>query len=103
MTPQNLIASLLIAGATFAGGAVAQDRTAGQTLDDATITAKVKMEIARTQGLAEAASVNVDTYRRQVSLAGFVDNEELKRAAEQAAQRVEGVEKVVNNLQVKKQ
>ncbi|HEY0844387.1 MAG TPA: BON domain-containing protein [Noviherbaspirillum sp.] len=76
-------------------------RSTGQTLDDAAITARVKTEIAQTQGLGEAAAINVDTYRGVVSLAGFVDSEQLKRNAGQAAMRVSGVEKVFNNLQIK--
>jgi osmotically-inducible protein OsmY len=78
-------------------------RSTGQTIDDATITARVKTEIAQTQGIGEAMAINVDTYRGVVSLSGFVDNEQQKRNAGQAAMRVSGVEKVVNNLLLKKQ
>lgn len=79
----------------------ATSRSTGQTLDDAAITARVKTEIAQTQGIGDAAAINVDTYRGVVSLAGFVDNEKQKREAGQAAMRVAGVEKVFNNLQLK--
>jgi osmotically-inducible protein OsmY len=77
-------------------------RSTGQALDDAAITARVKTAIAQTQGLGEAVAVNVDTYRGVVSLAGFVDNEQQRRNAEQAAKRVAGVEKVFNNLELKR-
>jgi len=76
-------------------------RSTGQTLDDAAITARVKTEIAQTQGIGNAAAINVDTYRGVVSLAGFVDSDQQRRTAGQAAQRVPGVEKVFNNLQLK--
>lgn len=76
-------------------------RSTGQTLDDATITARVKTEIAQAQGIGNAAAINVDTYRGVVSLAGFVDNDQQKRTASQAAMQVTGVAKVVNNLQIK--
>ena len=79
----------------------ATSRSTGQALDDAAITARVKTEIAQTQGIGEAAKINVDTYRGVVSLAGFVDNEQQKRNAERAALRVSGVEKVFNSLQLK--
>lgn len=78
-------------------------RSTGQTIDDAAITARVKTEIAQTQGIGDAAAINVDTYRGVVSLAGFVDNEQQKRNAGQAAMRVAGVEKVFNNLRLKSQ
>jgi osmotically-inducible protein OsmY len=76
-------------------------RSTGQVVDDAAITARVKTEIAQNQGVGDAAAINVDTYRGVVSLAGFVDNEQQKRNAGQAAMRVPGVEKVFNNLQLK--
>lgn len=79
----------------------ATSRSTGQTVDDASITARVKTEIAQSQSVADAAKINVDTYRGVVSLAGFVDTEQEKRNAAQAAMRVSGVEKVVNNLQLK--
>lgn len=78
-------------------------RSTGQTIDDAAITARIKTEIAQTQGIGDAAAINVDTYRGVVSLAGFVDNEQQKRNAGQAAMRVAGVEKVFNNLRLKSQ
>ncbi|GAB3551693.1 hypothetical protein GCM10027343_36280 [Noviherbaspirillum agri] len=92
-----LIASLFLA----ACAPTSSSRSTGQTLDDAAVTARVKTEIAKTQGLGEAAVINVDTFRGAVSLAGFVDNEQQKRAAEDAAMKVPGVGKVFNNLQIK--
>lgn len=76
-------------------------RSTGQTLDDASITTRVKTAIAQTQGVGKAASINVDTYRGVVSLAGFIDTEQEKRDAEKTAAGVSGVEKVFNNLQIK--
>lgn len=76
-------------------------RATGQVLDDAAITARVKTEIAQVAGLGEAASINVDTYRGVVSLAGFVNNTEQVQSAVQAARRVPGVTEVKNNLQIK--
>lgn len=76
-------------------------RSTGQVVDDATLTAKVKTELAQTQGLGEALAINVDTYRGVVSLAGFVDNAQQVQAATNAARKVEGVREVKNSLQVK--
>lgn len=76
-------------------------RSTGQVIDDASITASVKTEIAQTKGLGQALAINVDTYRGVVSLSGFVDNRQQVNEATQAATRVAGVERVVNNLQVK--
>lgn len=95
------IMSVILSLGLAACAGTQQSRATGQVLDDASITARVKTEIAQTRGLGDALQVNVDTYRGVVSLAGFVDNETQKRAVLQAAQRVPGVVDVKNNLEVK--
>jgi hyperosmotically inducible protein len=74
-------------------------KTAGQNVDDATITASVKSQL-----VADKASnflrVDVDTNRGVVYLNGIVDSPEQKKRAEDLARRVNGVSNVVNNLQV---
>jgi hyperosmotically inducible protein len=74
-------------------------KTAGETVDDATITASVKTKL-----VAERASnltrVNVDTNRGTVYLNGIVETPEQKARAEQLAWQAKGVKSVVNNLQV---
>ncbi|HCY64224.1 MAG TPA: transporter [Oxalobacteraceae bacterium] len=100
---KNLFACLSIA---FSLGLVAcaptqTSRGTGQVIDDASITARVKTEIAQTAGVGEAAAINVDTYRGVVSLAGFVDNQEQANKALEAARKIPGVTSVKNNLQVK--
>ncbi|WP_052452039.1 BON domain-containing protein [Noviherbaspirillum autotrophicum] len=76
-------------------------RSSGQALDDASITARVKTEIAQSESVGQAMKVNVDTYRGVVSLSGFVDNQKQASDAVKAAKQVAGVEKVINNLEVK--
>jgi len=86
----------------FAGCAPTQtSRSAGEVVDDATLTARVKTELAKTAGIGDALKINVDTYRGVVSLAGFVDNSQHAQTAAAAARKVPGVSSVVNNLQVK--
>lgn len=95
--------SLVFALSLTACAPTQNTRAAGETIDDASITARVKTEIAQAAGLSEAVSINVDTYRGVVSLAGFVDNTEQAQTAQQAAQQVPGVVAIKNNLQVKSQ
>jgi len=98
MTPLlAMVFSLMLS----ACAATQTSRSTGQTLDDAAITARVKTEIAQSQGVVDAATINIDTYRGVVSLAGFADNKKEIDAAVKAASRVPGVDKVVNNLRVK--
>jgi hyperosmotically inducible protein len=93
--------SLVFALMTAACSSTATSRGTGETFDDAGITAKVKTQIARDDGVGRAAAINVDTYRGVVSLAGFVDNAKQADAAVKAARSVEGVKSVKNNLQIK--
>ncbi len=100
-TISTIFISAMLAVATVGCAPSATSRTAGTTMDDASITARVKTEIAKEQGLGEALSINVDTYRGVVSLNGFVDSEEQINKAMTCARRVSGVTEVKNNLSVK--
>jgi len=66
---------------------------------DSSITASVKMRLFTTAEIPSMA-INVDTVDHVVSLFGMVPTEEVKKTAEAEAQRVSGVARVENNLQV---
>jgi osmotically-inducible protein OsmY len=102
MNPINIILSLLLSLLIAACAPTKTSRSTGEALDDTAITARVKTQIAKTAGIGEAAMINIDTYRGVVSLAGFVDSEQQRASAVQAAMAVPGVSKVVNNLELKK-
>ena len=74
----------------------------GQNVDDASITAAVKAKLAAEQGATTLTGINIDTSGGTVSLSGTVESEAMKQRAETLAQQVEGVARVVNNLQVQK-
>ena len=76
-------------------------RQAGQNVDDASITAAVKAKLAAEQGATTLTGINVDTSGGTVSLSGTVDSEAMKLRAATLAQEVDGVTRVVNNLQVR--
>jgi hyperosmotically inducible protein len=75
-------------------------KTAGQNVDDATITASVKSTLVADKA-ANLTRVDVDTNNGVVSLNGVVESTQQKSRAEQLARRVDGVKSVINNLQVK--
>lgn len=77
------------------------ERSAGQSTDDAAITAKVKSAIATDVGARTAAAVNVDTYRGTVELTGFVEDKKTVERAEAAAKKVSGVRAVKNAIRLK--
>lgn len=101
MKTAKILFVLLFAGILGACAPTQTSRSAGQVVDDAALTARVKTQIAQSEGVAQAAMVNVDSYRGVVSLSGFVDNMQQKRDLGQVAMKVAGVEKVFNNLQIK--
>ena len=77
------------------------ERTTGQSVDDTTITTKVKAGLADAD-LGTAAAINVDTYNGVVLLTGFVDSKETAKLAEKYASEQENVNKVINGIYVRK-
>ena len=93
-------AALLSALALVACSSTPTQRSAGETTDDTVLTGKVKAALIDSNAV-KGHDVNVDTYRGVVQLNGFVDTQAEKTAATQAAQSVNGVKEVRNNLEVK--
>jgi hyperosmotically inducible protein len=75
-------------------------KTAGQNVDDATITASVKTQLATQEAASTLTRVGVNTDRGIVHLDGVVPNQEMKEKATDIAKQVAGVRGVVNNLQI---
>lgn len=74
--------------------------TAGKMLDDSTITASVKTQLAKDLRAGTLTGIEVNTTNGVVTLAGKVKSNEERKAAERIASRVEGVKEVKDNLQV---
>ena len=75
-------------------------RTAGAVIDDATITTKVKYELAEDVKFSTLKTVQVDTDRGVVTLTGKVHSKREKQHAGLVAGKVDGVVKVRNMLSV---
>lgn len=84
-----------------AGCASLTGQTAGQYIDDSTITASVKAKLVADQA-ANFTRVDVDTTNKVVSLNGVVESSNQKLRAEQLAMQVAGVQRVDNNLQIQR-
>jgi osmotically-inducible protein OsmY len=76
-------------------------RTAGQTVDDASITTAVKTKLAADK-VSSLTRIDVDTTRGTVYLNGVVESPDQKARAEEIASQVGGINGVVNNLQVQR-
>lgn len=99
---------LLLSGciAVVAGGAAAggyyvgkDERSVGEIADDAAITAKVKTLLIREKNI-KSLDINVDTYRRVVTLNGKVRSRRERSRAVKLAKSVKSVEKVVSKLEI---
>jgi len=85
----------------FLGCASTQKREGtGEYLDDSAITAKVKAAIFNEPSL-KVFQINVETFKGDVQLSGFVDSSQSVSKAGEVARGVKGVRSVKNNLIVK--
>lgn len=72
----------------------------GEYVDDSAITTKVKSAIFTDSDL-KVFQINVETFKGEVQLSGFVDSHQMSKKAEGVARSVHGVKGVKNNLIVK--
>ena len=91
--------ALVVLMALTAGCTSMTGKTAGQNVDDASITASVKTKLAAEKP-ATLTKVDVDTNKGTVYLTGNVETPAIKERATELARQVSGVREVVNNLKI---
>jgi osmotically-inducible protein OsmY len=94
-----LIAALALASLAGCAGTATQSST-GQYIDDTAITAKVKTAIFNDASL-KSAEINVETFKGQVQLSGFVASPTSIAQASAVTRNVDGVTSVKNDLRLK--
>jgi hyperosmotically inducible periplasmic protein len=87
------------AGAAGTYKVATEERTVGRMMDDANLTATIKMELSK-DPLVNAPDIDVDTVEGNVVLSGVVKSEEQITRAVQIAESYAGVKSVTSNLQV---
>ena len=104
MAKRHRILSILICIAliaVFLGCASTPKREGtGEYIDDSVITGKVKAAIFNDPSL-KVFQINVETFKGEVQLSGFVDSAQMVKKAGEVARSVKGVTSVKNNLNVK--
>jgi hyperosmotically inducible protein len=75
-------------------------RTAGEVVDDSTITTKVKTKLLA-DDILRGIAISVETFDGEVTLTGAVDNGAQKQRASDITHEVRGVKKVNNLLKIK--
>jgi hyperosmotically inducible protein len=98
-TSYFVIFTLLVAFLAGCASTRTQQST-GEYVDDAVITSKVKSKLIEDQAL-KGFQIDVDTFRGNVLLSGFVDNPNQIQQAVDIAKGVNGVKSVKNSLVVK--
>ena len=78
----------------------APDKSLGDSLGDATLTASVKLGLAFGRGV-KGSSITVHTDHGIVTLTGQVDSEAERQLATRISREIEGVQDVVNRLEVR--
>jgi hyperosmotically inducible periplasmic protein len=101
MRPLRKFLVVMLTVLSLAGCQAMTGKTAGQNVDDATLTSSVKTKLA-TDKLSSLTRVDVDTNNGTVYLNGVVESADQRARAQELASQVNGVNKVVNNLQVQK-
>jgi len=96
---QSSFRSLALALALAAPLVTACGKSVGETIDDTTITTRVKTAMLNDPGVG-GLRIDVDTFKGVVTLSGRVKSEGEKEQAVTLARRVSGVAEVKDALQV---
>ena len=100
---KTLLAATLTAGALVLAGCGAmksESYSAGDYVDDATITSKIKADFVGSDKVS-APAVSVETMNGTVLLSGFVKSAAEKSRAEEIARSAKGVKSVKNAIVVR--
>ena len=102
MKSKSLFAAVLL-GSAVAIGTVGcthlGDKSAGNIIDDATITTKVKAKFVE-DPVVKAMNIKVDTYQGVVQLSGFANTMNEAEKAAQIARSTNGVKSVKNDIRL---
>lgn len=96
---RKLLVVLTLLATLSACDAISGRETAGEYVDDSTITTKVKASIVDELGLKQ--QIGVETMQNVVQLSGFVDSSATRARAGEIAAGVSGVTRVSNDIVVR--
>jgi len=99
MTQLNRAMALVLALAIVLPLTAACGKTVGETIDDTTITTRVKTAMLNDPAVG-GLSIDVDTFKGVVTLSGRVETQAEKTQALTIARRTSGVVEVKDALQV---
>ena len=89
-----------IAVALALAGCASAGKDAGEYIDDAVLTAKVKTALLK-DPMVSGLAVSVETFKGMVQLSGFVKTAAERERARKVADEVEGVTNVIDSIQLR--
>lgn len=95
-----LATSLTVGALVLSGCGMMGEHSAGEYVDDATITSKIKTDYVGSDQVS-ASAVSVETMNGTVLLSGFVKTPAEKAKAEEIARSTKGVKSVKNAIVVR--
>ena len=94
------LATLMIAVSLAACASTSTKEGTGEYIDDTVITAKVKASLVN-DPTVKASEINVETFKGEVQLSGFVADPADASKAVEIARGIKGVTSVKNDVRVK--
>jgi osmotically-inducible protein OsmY len=95
-----ILSAIMMATVVVACAPTSTREGTGEYIDDTIITSKVKAALAADPEV-KATEVNVETFKGNVQLSGFVSSEDDVRKAMDLARNVQGVKSVKNDMRIK--
>ncbi len=96
---RNALLATLVAVSAGCASSAKQEGT-GEYFDDSMITTKVKAAMFNEPTL-KSSEINVETFKGEVQLSGFVNSDEDIRKAVNVARDIKGVKNVKNDMRLK--
>ncbi|MBK8570604.1 MAG: BON domain-containing protein [Nitrosomonadales bacterium] len=90
----------IVCMSTLGCASTTKSEATGEYLDDSVITTKVKAAVFKEPTL-KSTEINVETYKGNVQLSGFVSSQSEINRAEEVARDVKGVKSIINDMRVK--
>jgi hyperosmotically inducible protein len=96
---RNALLATVVAASVGCASTAKQEGT-GEYFDDSMITTKVKAAMYNEPTL-KSSEINVETFKGEVQLSGFVNSDEDIRKAVSVAREIKGVKNVKNDMRLK--
>ena len=96
----GILGATVVLAVVMAVGACTTTQSPGRQIDDNAIHTSVKAKLTADR-FSNIVNIDINVTNGVVTLAGEVPNAQVKKEAEKEARSVDGVVRVINNLQVK--